>query len=108
MEGFVGDGEDLPDLVVEWTFFAGTFCASGGVLYLTVMGHIHSTQEIGALTRGRCLTIRGELHEKVIVVGGLLRPCEEIIEEPLRVRIVAPECAEIVVLQGGSLSSKPR
>ena len=72
------------------------------------MEQILRRKDIGALTRGRCLTIRGELHEKVIVVGGLLRPCEEIIEEPLHVRIVAPEYAEIVVLHGGSLSSKPR
>ena len=108
VEGFVGNGEDLPDLVVERTFFAGTFRADRRILRVTVMEEILRRKDIRALTRGRCLPIRGELHEKGVVVGILLRPCEEIVKEPLRVCIVAPEYAEIVVLHGGSLSSKPR
>ena len=96
-EGFVGGGEELPDLGVEWAPCAGTLCAYGGVFRIAVMEEILCRKDIGALTRGRCLTIGGELHEKVVVVGGLLRPCEEIIEEPLRVLIIVPEYAEIVV-----------
>ena len=42
------------------------------------------------------LPVRGELHEKVVVVGVLLRACEEIVKERRSPLVVAPEYAEIV------------
>ena len=71
-ECFVGGGEELPDLSVEWAPCAGTLCAYGGVFRIAVMEQVLRGENIRALTRGRCLTIGGELHEKVVVVGALL------------------------------------
>ena len=68
-EGLIGGGEELPDLGVERALCAGTLCAYGGVFYITVMEQILRRKNIRALTRGCCLTIDGELHEKIVVVG---------------------------------------
>ena len=96
VEGFVGNGEDLPDLVVERTFFVGPLCAYGGVFRIAVIEQILRRKDIGALTRRRCLAIGGKLREEIVVVGLSLRPCEEIIKKPLCMFIIVPEYAEIV------------
>ena len=96
-ELLVDSGEDTPHLKVNGPLGIRPFPACGSIFYITVMEEILRRKNIGALTRGRCLTIRGKLHEEVVVVGALLRACEEIIEEPLRVLIIVPEYAEIVV-----------
>ena len=86
----------------------GALCADDGAFCISICEKILRGKDVGVCGIPSCLTIGGKLDDKVIVVGALLRTCEEIIKEPLRVLIIAPECAEIVVLHGGSLSSKPR
>ena len=68
-ECLIGRGEELPDLGVERALCAGAFCAYGGVFRIAVMEQVLCRKDIGALTRGCCLTIGGELHEKIVVVG---------------------------------------
>ena len=60
------------------------------------MEQVLRRENIRALTHGLCLPIGGESGKKVLVVGVLLRPREEVVKERRSLLIVVPEYAEIV------------
>ena len=86
----------------------GAFRADDAAFCISIREKILRGEDVGVRGIPACLTIGGELHEKVVVVGILFRACEKSIKERRSLLVIAPECAEIVVLHGGSLSSKLR
>ena len=74
----------------------GTFRADNGVLCISIREKILRREDVGVCRIPARLAVRGELYEKVVVVGVLLRACEEVVKERRSPLVVVPECAEIV------------
>ena len=92
----IGTAEDRPDRRLGGTHPKGALSAGDGIRRVTVCEKILRREDIGVRRIPARLAVCGELHEKVVVVGVLLRACEEIVKEPLRIFIVAPERRELV------------
>ena len=92
----IGMAEDRPDRRLGGTHPKGALPAGDGIRRVTVCEKILRREDIGVRRIPARLAVRGELHEKVVIVGILLRACEEIVKEPLRIFIVAPERRELV------------
>ena len=74
----------------------GTFRAYGSIFCVAICEEILRCKDIGVCCIPARLPVHGELHEKVVVVGLLLRACEETIKERRSLLVVVPEYAEIV------------
>ena len=75
----------------------GALCADDGAFCISICEKILRGEDVGVCGIPSCLPIRGELHEKVVVVGALLRTCEEVVKERRSLLVIAPEYADIVV-----------
>ena len=69
----------------------GTLSAGDGIRRVTVCEKILRREDIGVHCISARLAVCGELHEKVVIIGILLRACEERIKQFLCVLIIAPE-----------------
>ena len=92
----IGMAEDRPDRRLGGTHPKGALPAGDGILRIPIGKEILRREDIGVRRIPTRLAVRGELREKVVIVGVLLRPREEIVKEPLRIFIVVPERRELV------------
>ena len=92
----IGTAEDRPDRRLSGTHPKGALPAGDSILCIPIGKKILRRKDIGVRRIPARLAVRGELHEEVVIVGILLRTCEEGIKELLRIFIVAPERRELV------------
>ena len=95
-ERLAGTREHLEDRRLERAQTKGAFRADNGVLCISIREKILRGEDVGVCRIPARLAVRGELYEKVVVVGVLLRACEEVVKERRSPLVVVPECAEIV------------
>ena len=97
MERFIGDGKDLPDLIVHGALRICTFAAEDSGLRVVMRKQIARGKDIRTLRVRRSLPIGSQLREEIIVVCPALRTVKEIVKELVGAVIVPPEYREIVL-----------